>query len=190
MQKGLSSHIQVTEMFWKSLLRPGDWVIDATCGNGRDSLRLASLLSADGGLIGLDIQPIAIEKTAELLGKKFNIHLFCQSHETFPPLALEKPIRLIVYNLGYLPGGDKTLTTYLETTLRSVENALKLVRQGGMVCLTCYSGHPEGAKEEEALLEMAGGLNPKEWTVIHTRWTNRKKAPSILMFIKEMLADC
>ncbi|NGX38291.1 MAG: hypothetical protein K1000chlam2_01464, partial [Chlamydiae bacterium] len=115
-----NSHLDLAYEYWQKILRKDDWAIDATCGNGRDTARLAPLCQ---GLIALDIQEKAIENTRLLLEGK--AHLFRQSHETFPPLAYEKPIRLIVYNLGYLPGGDKDLTTRVESTLKSLQNALK-----------------------------------------------------------------
>lgn len=181
-----NSHLDLAKNFWGTLLRDGDWAIDATCGNGNDTLTLARC-NKIGGVIGIDLQPEALEKTRDLLEENLSsselsrIHLFCQSHEEFPALAFQNPIRLIVYNLGYLPGGNKQLTTQTPTTLISVRKAIELVAPGGAVSITCYPGHPEGKREEEALLNEAACLDPAEWSVAHTRFPNRNFSPSLLL---------
>lgn len=149
--------IELAHAFWRTLVQPGDLVIDATCGNGKDSLVLAQLVGESGVLIGLDIQEEALERTRARLmahlppAQLKNIHLFLQSHETFPPL--ERAPKLVVYNLGYLPGGNKKITTLLETTLASIKNALQLLSPGGALSIVCYPGHPEGAREAKGLLD-------------------------------------
>jgi SAM-dependent methyltransferase len=182
--------LSLAHHFWSQHVKPGDWVIDATCGNGKDTRYLRELAGGEGGVIGMDIQQDAIDKTNSLLKNNFtnvqlqNIHLFLQSHETFPLLVYEKPISLIVYNLGYLPGGDKSLTTLTSTTLDSVENALPLLSPGGLLSLTCYPGHEEGAVEEMALLSKIEALDQCHFNVSFHSWPNRLKAPSLLLIQK------
>lgn len=185
------SPIDYAHQLWKQILSQGDWAIDATCGNGKDALYLAqSIAPLSGGLIALDIQEAAITATKQLLGKHFSpdetafIHLCQQSHETFPEIAHHKPIKIIVYNLGYLPGGNKSLTTLTLITLISVKNALNLLGSQGLLSITCYPGHLEGAREEQALLEWASCLDPKLYSVCHLRWQNRKASPSLLLIQK------
>ena len=175
------SLFDLAHTFWIKTLRPGDWAIDATCGNGHDTLFLSEHCA---GVIGLDIQPQALLNTRERCRNK-NIFLFHQSHRSFPALAHLAPIRLVVYNLGYLPGGSKAVTTMTLNTLKSVENALTLILPGGLVSITSYSGHIEGQKEEEALLSFCRSLCPKTWTVVFHKWLNRNKAPSLLLIQKE-----
>src|SRR5438046_2446562 len=107
-----NSHLDLAHQIWAKAAQPGDWAIDATCGKGHDTLFLAP---HSEGVIGLDIQEKALENTRNLVTGNEKVHLFCQSHETLPDLA--KPIKLIVYNLGYLPGSDKALTTQVQSTL-------------------------------------------------------------------------
>lgn len=132
----LHSHLELARFYWKMVLQPGDWVIDATCGNGKDLLQLGLLPLA--GIIGLDKQEIAIEKASALLKEHLSneqykkMHLFCTSHICFPEIAYKHPIRLVVYNLGYLPGSDKKITTMTEDTVKSVESALALLALGGL----------------------------------------------------------
>lgn len=185
--------IDLAHHYWEALLEEGDWAIDATCGNGRDSLKLTELLlkcGSNSGLIALDIQPIAIKNTQELLAKSLGeeklsrVHFYCQSHASFPPLSEEKPIRLIVYNLGYLPKGDKTLTTLTTSTLESLEQAKNRIVPGGAICITCYPGHSEGALEEHALLKELSSFSPEEWNICFHQFLNRNASPSLLLLQK------
>ncbi len=161
--------------YWAEILKPGDTVIDATVGNGHDTLVLKNLLRGQGKIIGYDIQKKALEKARILLGDDPQITLLEASHEHF---HVEKA-KLIVYNLGYLPGGDKSVTTKTKTTLRSLESAVKILED--CISITCYPGHEEGEKEEKAILEWAATLPSNEWSVCHHRWINRQKAPSLVL---------
>jgi len=183
-----SSHLDLAHSYWEKILEKGGWAIDATCGNGRDTLVLAQKSHPEAGVIGLDTQPQALQNTQNLLQKHLpsldRIHLFLQDHREFPPLALQKPIRLIVYNLGYLPGGNKKITTQVDSTLQSLSRALELVLPGGAVSLTSYPGHPEGLEEHKALLDFTKNLDPKKWSVCFHLWHNRSHSPS-LFFIQK-----
>ena len=185
------SHLDLAHSYWEHLLQEGDFAIDATCGNGHDTLKLIEILKEKkGGVIGIDIQSQAIAQTQKLLdshSSKENVYLFEQSHEEFPSLAREHPIRLVVYNLGYLPGGDKQKTTLTMTTLTSVRKALDLIVPGGAVSITCYPGHPEGALEESALSELVAALSPALWNVCLHAFTNRKASPRLLFIQKSTM---
>ena len=177
MQTSASPHLFLAKELWKNFLQFSDIAIDATCGNGNDTLFLAGLCT----VIGIDIQPVAIQSTADLLerhGKKALLQRL--SHEHLDQLPLPHPPKLIVYNLGYLPRGDKTLTTKVETTLASVKKGLDLLAPAGALSITCYPGHEEGAKEEKKLLEWATQLGSDRYLVCHHTWLNRKGAPSLL----------
>jgi hypothetical protein len=189
-------HIVLAHNYWQNLLQKGDIAIDATCGNGFDSLFLAKILLEKedcGKLFCFDIQEKAIENTKLLLQKNLSensfhhIHFFQKSHEylsivqeNFP----EKPIRLIVYNLGYLPKGDKTLTTKTDTTLKSLQSALALLSSHGAISITCYPGHEEGAKEEKALLSYLSALKKDFWEICYHQWINKKASPTLLWIKK------
>ena len=89
----------------------------------------------------------------------------------------------IVFNLGYLPGGDKSLTTREGTTLAAVRSSLCMLKKDGLLCLTMYSGHPEGAKEKRALLAFAEGLDPKQWHVCYLSMPNQGNHPPEILLI-------
>lgn len=95
-------------------------------------------------------------------------------------------ISAILFNLGYLPGGDKTVTTTREETLRAVSEAVDLVKPGGLVCAVLYSGHQQGAEEKEALLDWAKELSPKQFHVAYiSMWNQKKCPPEILLITKK-----
>jgi tRNA G37 N-methylase Trm5 len=190
----LRTHLTVAHHYWKLLVKPGDTVIDATCGNGHDALYMAqlALMENSGAVFGFDIQAEAIEKTrlhlqANLPEAFFNrVTLFHRSHNSFPEEILPKSVKLIVYNLGYLPGGDKTITTLTESSLESIKQAQELLSEDGVISVTCYPGHPEGKIEEEAIFKYASSLNPRAWTCVQHNWINRQQAPRLLMLCRSL----
>lgn len=183
------SHIDLAHSLWEKAIKPGDIVIDATCGNGHDTLALAkmALTSTSGCLFALDKQTAAIDSCQNHLSKQLpkniyeKISFILGCHSRFPLELAPESVSLIVYNLGYLPRGDKTMTTTTETTLISVENALQLIKKGGMISITCYPGHEEGKIETNKLLEYVTKLNPRLWSCCHHSWINRESAPSLLI---------
>lgn len=168
-----SPHLTLARNYWQAHLKPNDVAIDATCGNGHDTLFLSELCH----VIGLDIQPEAIEKTGALAPKAILHRL---SHSQIDRIPLPYPPRLIVYNLGYLPGGNKSITTKTESTLESVKKGLEILALDGALSITCYPGHEEGFREEEAVLDWAATLPPNRFSVCYHKWLNRPRSPTLL----------
>ena len=176
MEKIFSPHLTLAKRYWKEHLKQSDLAIDATCGNGHDTLFLAEICE----VVGIDIQNEAIASTEALLlqhEKRAILQRLC--HSEIDTLPLPYSPHLIVYNLGYLPRGDKSLTTKTDTTLPSVKKSLELLGPGGALSITCYPGHEEGAVEETALLEWAATL-PNTWSVCYHKWPNRHRSPTLL----------
>lgn len=181
-------HIKLAHSYWKTIVQPGDCVIDATCGNGYDTLYLAELAlckEKGGSLIALDLQTEAIEATSRRIQNALpsvvdNIRYVQQCHSSFPTWILPATVKLIVYNLGYLPGSDKTVTTQCDTTERSLTAALSLVCAGGMISVTCYPGHAEGKRETERVHQFTRALNPHRWNTCWHR-SDRVTAPQLLL---------
>lgn len=175
--------LDLAHTYWQQFLNPGDRVIDATCGNGHDSLFLARLHCS---VIALDKQEQAIESTKKLLNEHLhkehlkNVLFYTQCHSSFPSDLEWGSVALLVYNLGYLPGGDKKLTTESLITIKSLEAGMLLIKPGGAVSITCYPGHEAGKFEEEALLDFTASLDPKQWSCCFHRWINRRNGPSFL----------
>lgn len=186
------SHLDLAHDYWKNIIQVGDTVIDATCGHGKDTLKLCQLaLSTNiGKVYAFDIQEQAIHSTHHYLTShlmmEFNSRIVIEQrcHSIFPNDILPESVKLIVYNLGYLPGGNKTKTTKRSTTIQSLSQAQNLLQPGGVISITCYPGHIEGEKEQEMLLKYASSLFPRGWSCCHHMWLNRKQAPSLLLIQK------
>jgi len=182
------SHLDLAHHYWTTLVHFGDTVIDATCGNGHDTLKLAQLALDDnqGLVIGIDLQKQSLDATKSRLMEQLSpaqwqrVQLICSCHTSFPELPVQS-VRLIVYNLGYLPKGDKSKTTVVKTTIESLQAAFPLIMPGGVICITCYPGHEEGEREEKAVLDFVQNLDPHEWCCTYQQWVNRQKAPGLLL---------
>jgi Putative rRNA methylase len=190
------SHLHLAHLYWKSLVNPGDTVVDATCGKGRDTLVLARLtLNSDieGRVLAIDLQPQAIAATRNYLTAALSekclahVHLIQGCHSTFPQTLTPESIKLIVYNLGYLPGGSKMITTRGETTLLSLASAIPLIQAGGAISVMCYPGHTEGKREAQMVQQFASTLEPSEWSCYHHHWANRSLSPSLMLMQRKLI---
>jgi len=182
----LQEHLQLAHDLWKKLLDSSDNAIDATCGNGKDSLFLASTLST-GLMFCYDIQKKAIENTHKLLKEHAvdlnKITFINSSHETFSEIPNCVPIKLITYNLGYLPGSDKSITTMKESTVNSIHKGLNLIVEGGALSITTYSGHLEGEKEQLEIFSLLDHLDKTQFVISVYQWP-KAKAPCLIWIKK------
>ena len=168
----------------------GDFVIDATCGNGQDTGFLARLVGEFGRVLALDIQEDAIESTELELkdrGLKNQVELRQADHANILSLARseERRPKAIVFNLGYLPGGDKSVVTKAANTLPALKDSLELLRNGGYLVVTAYPGHEEGLKERQEIEAWAEKLDNQGFNVAHYRFLNQEKNPPEVFVIQK-----
>ncbi|ADE55214.1 class I SAM-dependent methyltransferase [Coraliomargarita akajimensis] len=140
----------------EQLLSPGDLAIDATAGNGHDTLKLAQLVGPTGKVMAIDIQAQAIESTRERLSAAGlqNVELIQQDHATALRQLVDSyrgNIRAITFNLGYLPGSDKSVQTSENSTLPALDASLQLLSATGKLFITAYRGHDGGQQEATAV---------------------------------------
>ena len=155
-------------------VQPGDIVVDATMGNGHDTLMLCEAVGPEGRVYAFDIQEDAIIRTEALLrehGMLPRARLILKGHEHLKEY-LEKGLRAVVFNLGWLPGGAHDVTTRWETTRQAVESALELLAPRGVVVICAYPGHAEGDRERQQLTEHLAGLSNREYNVLHQKFLN------------------
>lgn len=158
----------------RQVIRPGDTVVDATMGNGHDTQMLAELVGPDGHVFAFDVQPDAVSHTEALLrqaGLLDRCTLYCKGHQHMAELVTA-PVRSVTFNLGWLPGGDKQITTLWETTKVAVEAALSLLMPGGVVTICAYPGHAAGDVERISLSDFLTSLRPQQFNVLHHRFLN------------------
>ncbi|MCK5092374.1 MAG: 16S rRNA (cytosine(1402)-N(4))-methyltransferase [Gammaproteobacteria bacterium] len=148
----------------QEVLGEGDIAVDATIGNGHDTLFLAQIVGNTGKVYGFDIQQEALDNTYQKLkanNAQKQVALYHAGHETMSillPESSNEKIRAIMFNLGYLPGGDKNRTTGISTTLAALEASFMLLTTGGRITILAYTGHPGGQEETEAVKEWVRGL--------------------------------
>ena len=163
-------------------VRPGDFVIDATAGNGHDTVLLAELVGESGNVFAFDNQIQAIESTKRRLEQDGLLqHVTCihQGHESMArhiPGSLHGRASTIVFNLGYLPGGDKSQITQQESSLAALRQAIDLLIPKGIITIIAYTGHPGGRKEAEAIKQWAESLADAK-TIITIPPSRKNNAP-------------
>lgn len=168
-----SARYLAAEILQKAVL-PGDTAVDATMGNGHDTLFLCRLVGGEGRVYAFDVQEKAVESTKKRLeeaGVLSRAALFCLGHEHMAE-KVKEPVAAAVFNLGWLPGGDHSVTTRWETTRKAVESALFLLKPLGVLVICAYPGHPEGDRERAALTAFLSALPPQAFNVLHHRFLN------------------
>ena len=139
----------------RRIVQPGDTVIDATAGNGNDTQMLATLVGAAGRTIAIDIQQSAIDSTSNRLtkaGLTADLRLGDHARELKKLQASGLCVKAVMFNLGYLPGSDKQITTAGNSTLAAIQVASDILLPGGAVTIIAYRGHA-GGLEETAIVE-------------------------------------
>jgi len=186
MSQLISNAVNFVKETIKKTLKEDSIVIDATMGNGHDTLFLRKQLNDDGFIYGFDIQKAAIERTKDRLVQNNcydHVKLIHDSHENFKKY-IEAPVDLILYNLGYLPKGDKSITTESDQTLKSVKEGMGLLRSGGVIIITVYPGHLPGALELEVLSDYLKTINQKKYAVMKVDFFNYKNKPPVVFMIE------
>tara|TARA_R110002124_G_scaffold64694_3_gene176527 strand:+ start:3367 stop:3924 length:558 start_codon:yes stop_codon:yes gene_type:complete len=176
---------ELAQLLLREKLQPGDVVVDATVGNGHDTLFLANEVGPTGRVFGFDVQQSALNNAAERLGDRPEVTLLHAGHETLAESLAERnepSVAAVMFNLGYLPGADKTIVTRSETTLAALRQALALLKPGGTVTMVLYPGHSGGGQEAADLLGFAQALADGFLTSRCQRLNASDPAPELLVF--------
>lgn len=166
-QPALRGPVPLVHLLLRQFIQPGHRVVDATCGNGKDTLLLADLVGANGHVWAFDIQPVALTRTAERLTEhnlQHRVSLLLAGHEQLLELV-DGPIQSVIFNLGWLPGASRQIATNTTNTLTALEASLQLLAPAGLVLITCYPGHPGGDGEAAAVREWCCQLSPRNYFV-------------------------
>ncbi|WP_445489347.1 class I SAM-dependent methyltransferase [Niallia sp. 03133] len=169
----------------------GDIAVDATMGNGHDTLFLAELVGDSGKVFSFDIQQAALIETE----KKLTEHtlndratLSLRGHEHIKDIIPESyygKLTAAVFNLGYLPGGDKSIVTTATTTISAIEQLLDIMAPEGIIVMVIYHGHPEGMLEKDELLSYVESINQKDAHVLQYRFMNQANNPPFIVAIEK-----
>ncbi|GAA4416222.1 rRNA methyltransferase [Advenella faeciporci] len=172
----------------RQAVQPGDVAVDATMGNGHDTMVLAQCVGAGGKVYAFDVQEQALQKTRRRLqtaGLDEQVVLIGEGHQHMNR-HVWKRLSAVVFNLGYLPGGNKALTTQRDTTLAAVTQGLGLLKPYGLLLLVIYPGHEAGRIEQEAIEVFVNGLDQQHFQVLRYQFTNQKNNPPYLLAIEKV----
>lgn len=177
--------VKLSHEHMKEHISTGNTVIDATAGRGRDTLFLSELVGENGHVYAFDIQQEAIDSTEALLkenGKK-NYTLILDSHENMKSHV--QNAKAVVFNLGFLPGGDHSIFSHGDTSIRAIEAALDIIDEDGFVSVCIYHGGDTGFEERDTVLDYLENLDQKEYTVMLQSFHNRHGYPPLFVIIEK-----
>lgn len=161
--------------------------VDATVGNGNDTLFLANLVGEQGCVYGFDVQKIAAETTYQKLYEHNlyqRVELILDTHAKIDNYVTNK-IDVAMFNLGYLPGGDKSLITNSTSTTEAIYKTISQLNSNGILTILCYPGHPSGDKEAKDVYKLLQQYSPKKYLVSNFNIINtRGVAPILYIIIK------
>jgi 16S rRNA C1402 N4-methylase RsmH len=172
-------------------VKSGDIAVDATIGNGHDTVFLAKLVGETGKVYGFDVQEGALTATMNRLnqeGLSGRAALFQSGHEQVlekVPRELHGKITGAMFNLGYLPGSDKTIVTKPETTIRAIKSLLEMMAPEGIIVIVIYHGHEGGEDERDSLLSFCRQLDQKTAHVLQYQFINQQNHPPFIVVIEK-----
>ena len=184
----LKNSVALTRNIISHFVKEGYIVADCTVGNGHDTLLLARMVGKGGRVYGFDIQSVAIDRTQNKLmehGLEQRVILINSGHENIGK-HVEDRLHLAIYNLGYLPGGDKKITTIPDTTLESIAQTLTLLYNNGLLLVTCYTGHEGGEIERQRVEEYLMSLDQKRFNVLKFDFINQRNNPPVLYGVEKL----
>ncbi len=189
----LMTRLSLPELAHQQLARQlqrGDIVVDATAGNGHDTLFLAQLVGKQGKVFAFDLQADAIRSTHQRLeqaGWLDKVELLQHSHANMQeliPEAYHGRIQSVVFNLGYLPGGDKSIITRQESTLQALHQATQILSHTGLISLLVYPGHAGGKLEHAAIKQWLQQLSSDEFTLKTQQSHHPKPTAPVLYWLQ------
>lgn len=184
------SLLELAHQHIKDRLRSGAIAIDATVGNGHDTVFLVDCIKPSGQVYGFDIQKEAIDSAAAKTGMPDCLTLIQASHAAMGekiPSEHHGNISACMFNLGYLPGGDKSIITQTATTVAALTAAAELLAGDGIITVLAYPGHPGGAEETVAVKQWCQRLGSERFKVmIIDSDTSHPTAPKLFIVSKTL----
>ena len=175
--------LEIAHDFLAQVITQEDIVVDATMGNGHDTLFLAKLAKQ---VYAFDIQEQALEKTSQRLQEAglTNVELLLQGHETVDQFVTEA--KAAIFNLGYLPSADKSIITQPQTTLEALDKLCHMLVKGGRIAIMIYYGHEGGDIEKDAVMDFVSQLPQQEYTATIYLTLNQINNPPFLVMIEKL----
>ena len=167
------SHKLISDLFDKN-----DIVVDATMGNGNDTLFLAEKALH---VYAFDIQENALIRTKSITRHLSNITYILDSHENI--FSYIEYAKGYVFNLGYLPNGNKDISTTSISTIKTLTSIFDKLRKNDFVLVVCYPGHDEGKIESIALKSLLDTIDKSSLDIVRTTLEYKKNIPPYILLI-------
>lgn len=180
--------LQYAQTLLRASIQEGDIAVDATAGNGHDTLFLANLVGDNGYVYSFDVQKQAVNATLNRLLDHALEHralVLKDGHENIAKYVT-KPVAAAIFNLGYLPGSDHSVITRPNTTISAIESLLKLLKVGGMIVLVIYHGHDGGKEERDEVIRFVSELPQKYIHVLRYEFLNQKNDPPFIIALEKV----
>lgn len=177
--------LKLSHEYIKSHINEGDIAVDGTMGRGRDTLLLSQLVGENGRVYAFDIQQEALNSTRTLLDENncANVELILDSHHNLKSYV--KNAKGVVFNFGFLPGGDHNIYSHGDTSIKAIEAALSIIPPDGFVSVCSYYGGDTGFEERDTLLNYLSSLDSTQYTVMLHSFYNRPNCPPLFIAIEK-----
>ena len=185
--KYINKITEVNKIFLDKIVQKGDVVIDATMGNGYDTIYLGNLVGENGKVYAFDVQEEAIKSTKKKVERDNmtdRVELILDGHQNLDKYVKEE-VSCVVFNLGYLPRAKHVVITKPDTTLEAIKKSLKLLKPNGIISIAAYIGHEGGLEEKNYICEYLDNLNQNEFNVLHMQFTNQINNPPQRILIEK-----
>jgi predicted methyltransferase len=189
---GFPSVLTQAQRLAADALRAGEAAVDATVGNGVDTLFLARTVGPRGKVFAFDIQQEALDSARRRFASEqaddSAVVWLLRSHAELReaiPAALHGRIGAVMFNLGYLPGGDPTVITRPDSTVAALQAAAELLKPRGVLTVVVYPGHPGGEEEADAVVRWAHSLPFASFQTMRCEFLNSERRPPFLIAVSK-----
>ncbi|MDI7815687.1 class I SAM-dependent methyltransferase [Clostridioides difficile] len=185
--KYLTKITDINKFYLEKVIRKGDIVIDATMGNGYDTMYLAEKVGEEGFVYAFDVQEEAIKSTSKKIEKEGyidRVKLILDGHENMNKYIKEE-VSCVLFNLGYLPRAKHSIITKPNTTLKAIKLSLKMLKENGVISIAIYTGHDGGQEERDCIYNLINNLSQDEFNVLESRFLNQVNNPPQLILIEK-----
>lgn len=185
--KYINKITEVNKIFLEKIIKKGDVVIDATMGNGYDTVYLGNLVGESGKVYAFDVQEEAILSTKKKVVRdnmEDRIELILDGHENLDKY-IKEDVSCVVFNLGYLPRAKHVIITQPDTTLQAIKKSLDLLKPNGIISIAAYIGHEGGLEEKNYICDYLNTLDQNYYNVLHMEFTNQINNPPQLILVEK-----
>lgn len=179
----LNNNLMMSHEFMSRVITGNSLTIDMTAGNGHDTLFLAENSKF---VYGFDIQETALLNTKTLLDKHHlqNVELIYDGHEHVDRYV-KGPVDGIMFNLGFLPGHDHSISTKHQTTIQAIQKGLPLLSKNGLMTILVYHGQDSGFVEKDEVLRFVSSIDDSQFKVLKLSFENQRNYPPVLIVIEK-----